>query len=966
MAAVLLACPGPARAEAERTRAYAVTAWSAETGTSPGDVFAITQDLEGYLWLGTPTGLVRFDGFRFVRWVSETGTPVSGPVLSLVGARDGSVWVGAAAAVYKVNGGAVRQFTPDDGLLGGGTSMIEDRSGRIWVGNRRGLFRFGDGRWQLMRDDEGYPGAEVFSLHEDHSGRLWIGSTAGVYRWAEGKFELMDPASTNVQAITEDTTGAVWVTDINNAVRRLDPRLPLTYTREVRRPASGWRLLHDRHGQVWVAALGGGLLRVDHASETSAIVRRVDYEQRATGATRSLYEDREGNIWVGLRGGLIRLSEAVFDTSTVLDGLTQDGVRTSAVSADGAVWIATGHNVTRFAGDERTTYPLSQTLALYRDGPSGMWASTNTGLWRLRGGRFAPVPVREPVLWGRVQALTTVEPDTLWLCSTARGIMTWDGHALGNLDHEPSLAGRSCSTMLRDRRGRIWMGFTGGGAVVYDRGTLQSLGEAEGLTRGQVVAITEDRAGGVWLATSGGLSRYQNGRITAVTQANAPLTEVVPSLVEDDEGFMWVGINAGAALVRLHPRELDKLAVDAGAPLEYELYDSSDGIPQGTLGWQGGVTGVRGGDGRLWFAAGLGVATIDPRERPRGRRARTPQVESVTADGRSVALARGLELPARTSTLRIEYGAVSLSSASKLRFRYMLEGRSDQWVSVGTTRDVVFSDLPSGNYRFRVSSTYDGEWADAASWDFSVAPPLYRTRGFLLMFAAVLTLLLAAAWWLRLRSVRNQYSLVFAERARMGREIHDTLLQSLAAIGFELETIAAQVDPAQNRLRDSVRLLRLQVGHSLREARESVLDLRRTPMKGRGLVQSLTDLAEHTSRTGLPTEFTVDGRLGSLPDEVEVQLFRIAQEAVSNARKHGHPAHLWLALRPRPGSLVLSVEDDGKGFDPDHHASAPDMGHQLGLLSMRERAERVQGTLAIRSAPGQGTTIEATVPVPSV
>jgi signal transduction histidine kinase len=429
---------------------------------------------------------------------------------------------------------------------------------------------------------------------------------------------------------------------------------------------------------------------------------------------------------------------------------------------------------------------------------------------------------------------------------------------------------------------------------------------------------------------------------------------------------MWVGVKAGAGLIRFHPRELDKLVVDPKAPIDYELYDSSDGIPQGALGWQGGVTGVRGGDGRLWFAAGLGVATLDPRERPRGRRARTPHVEAVAADGRSVVLTRGLELPARTSTLRIEYSAISLSSASKLRFRYMLEGRSDKWVSAGTTRDVVFTDLASGDYRFRVSSTYDGEWADAASWDFSVAPPFYRTRAFLLVFLAVLTLLLAAAWWLRMRSVRNRYSMVFAERARMGREIHDTLLQSLAAIGFELETIAAQTDPSQTRLRDSVRLLRLQVGHSLREARESVLDLRRTPMKERGLVQKLTDLAEHTTRTGLPTELTVDGRMGSLPDEVEIQLFRIAQEATSNARKHGQPKHLRLTLRPRPGVLVLSIEDDGKGFDPDHHASAPDQGHQLGLMSMRERAERVQGSLAIRSAPGHGTTIEATVPIPTV
>jgi len=945
--------------------AYALKVWSAETGTSPGDVFAITQDLDGYLWLGTQTGLVRFDGFRFVPWADATGTRVPGPVLALAGARDGSVWVGAAAAIFRVSGTAVRRYTEEDGFQGGVTALVEDRRGVIWAGNRRGLFRFTAGRWSLIDPAVGLPSAEVFSLHEDQSGRLWVSTPNGVYQGHGDRFQLVDEASTNVQAFAEDDSGDIWVTDSSAIVRRLGSSERASYAPAIRLPGSAWRLLHDRRGQIWVAALGGGLLHVDRATQATAVIRRFDYERRMTGSTRSLYEDREGNIWVGLRGGLLRLSETMFRTDVPLDGLTQDGVRTLAVSGDGSVWVATGHSVNRFlTNGDRVTYALPQTVALHADRHDRMWAATGTGLWRLSGGAFERVPVPGPINWGRVMGLTHDASDTLWLCSALSGVMTWNGEAVSTFAGQPEVANRSCSAIYRDRRGRVWVGFNGGGAAVHDRGVFQSLGERDGLTRGSLVAITEDRAGAIWLATASGLNRYQNGRVTPISALNAPVTEVVPSVVEDDEGFLWVGVRAGAAMLRFHPRELDKLTANPTALLDYATYDGSDGLPQASLSWQNGVTGVRGGDGRIWFAAGVGVTTLAPQTRPRPRRAQPPLIEAVVADGRRLAPSRGVSLPNGTSTVRVEYGAISLAAASKVRFRYMLEGLHDDWVLADSTREAVFNDLPSGAYRFRVGSTYEGQWAEAPTLEFSIAPPFFRTRWFLLVSVAAMGSMLTAAWWLRLRAVRNQYALVFTERARLSREIHDTLLQSLAAIGVELETIASQLDPTQNPARDGLRRLRRQVGHSLREARESILDLRRNPMKRRGLVQSLSDLAENTARNGVPTDFTTNGYVEQRSDELDVQLFRIAQEAVGNALKHGRATQVRMVLRADPTQIVLTVEDNGRGFVTEARDPAPSLGEHLGLLSMRERAERIRGRLRIVSAPGRGTTIEAIVPVP--
>ena len=342
-----------------------------------------------------------------------------------------------------------------------------------------------------------------------------------------------------------------------------------------------------------------------------------------------------------------------------------------------------------------------------------------------------------------------------------------------------------------------------------------------------------------------------------------------------------------------------------------------------------------------------------------------PSKENRTSPtGRRVSADRGLSLAAGTSNLRIEFGTISLSSSSKLRFRYMLEELDDEWVYAGNTREAIYSNVPSGDYRFRVSTTANGEWTEAARWEFSVAPPFYRTREFAILSVLGLLLIFGAAWWFRLRAVRSQFALVFAERARVSREIHDTLLQSLAAIGVELETIATQLEPAQAPARDGLRRLRRQVGHCLREARESILELRNNSMKPRALVDVLRELADHTTKTkGIRAEFSVTGRARQCSGDADVQLLRIAQEAVANAVKHGRATHIHITLHFDKDGVRLTIVDNGCGFVPEERDPAPAIGEHLGLLTMRERAARLRGKLALISSPGVGTTIEAAVPM---
>ena len=419
--------------------------------------------------------------------------------------------------------------------------------------------------------------------------------------------------STNVQSMTEDASGNIWVTDAQEVLMRLSTHSTPQHERTIRLPTGAWRVMRDSRGQIWAAAFGGGLMRVRDPLDTAAIIERYEYEHRLAGSPRSLYEDREGNIWVGMRGGLIRLSESSFTNVTQLEGLTNEGVRTATVGSDGSVWVATGHGLNRFSPSGRTSYSVSQTMALHSDRRGTLWVSAAGQISQFVNGRLVPVDVPDVIRKSRVMAFTTDLENNLWLCTALKGVMTWDGKTVTTVRGEG-----------RHRRSRVSVDLHGQTGSSVDRTALR---RSRRLRQGHVQKLRrERRAHAVELssrfsrtpkapsgsATSAGVSRIQNGRVTAVTQDNAPLKDLVPVLIEDLEGQIWVGVNSGAAVIRFHPSEVDKIAGNPTYQLEYSLFDETDGMQLGSQTWQAGVGGVRGGDGRLWVATGLGMTVIDP------------------------------------------------------------------------------------------------------------------------------------------------------------------------------------------------------------------------------------------------------------------------------------------------------------------------------------------------------------------
>jgi signal transduction histidine kinase len=474
----------------------------------------------------------------------------------------------------------------------------------------------------------------------------------------------------------------------------------------------------------------------------------------------------------------------------------------------------------------------------------------------------------------------------------------------------------------------------------------------------QIVQGNDDA---IWFALSGGVTRLKDGRLTTVTSTRAPITGVVPVLVLDRQGYVWLGIQSGAVLLRFHTGEMDKVAKDPKYRLAYTLYDESDGLQPGTQMWQSGAAGVLDQSGRVWVVNGPGVAIIDPLLLREPRRASQPRIEAVTVNSERVTPSAVRRL-GNGSTVQLEYSALSLSATSKLRFRHMLDGVDADWVyDDAETRRATYDTLRTGDYRFRVSATEGGQWTEPAMLAFTIDPPFYSSGWFLFATGAVLVGGIGAAAKLRVRAVRNRYALVIAERTRLSREIHDTLLQSLAALAPELEALATREPSPEHGIPSELRRLRRQVDRSVRDARESILELRRHPMGPPRLADSLAQLAEDIeTRHGVRPAVTVVGRRpdNSSPD-VDLQLFRIAQEAVTNAVRHGQPTRIDINVSYDDRKVNLTVADNGCGFDTHAQKGVARDNEHFGLITMRERAEHVGGELRIESEPGTGTTVHA-------
>ena len=948
---------------------YTLTSFSRKDGLA-GPVWAIAQDTDGFLWLGTDDGLVRFDGVRFVNWdrLSAAALPHL-TVRSLHVANDKSLWVGfgAAGAIARVRGKSVQVYGAAEGAATGAvTALAEDRRHTIWVAGGNGLFRFENDQWQRIGSAQGLPEVAATNVYVDSSDTIWVGTAAGLY-WrpepTDDKFQQIDPASDQVRtlSLSEDATGRLWTSDPLVGFRALGYRTTPTTGPEAGR---GYRLLHDRTGNLWVGTIGQGLWRVTHLADPDreTIERTTVLSGLSSDAVRSVFEDRDGNIWAGTTEGVDRL---VPHRITPWTGLGLVG--TIAAAPDARLWVGTADGILRFSRSatawqpDNIRIPMRGVRDLRIDGDGVVWAVSSDGLQRVDGARASRVMLPPGVNGENIEALAGSRQSGVWVVAAGGVVFRVEGSTATLFNQVSSLRSTPVTTALVDTSGRLWLALTGSQiGMLSGPGQFKVYGPQEGLGPGPHFEIYEDAEQSIWICGADGLGHLSDDRFHVVSRANGLPAGGVYGVTEDDGHNLWLATSAG--IIRLPRAEFDAAVATPGYQMHFRTYDTSDGLA-GFPVQAGDRNGIRASDGTLWFVTSRGLSVVEPRALGVPRSTPHLILDTIDVNDRPVADA-AQALAAGVNKLEINYTAPELTYPLKTRFRYRLDGFDSGWVDAGNRRQALYTNLPPGNYAFHADvSTDEGRWSEAeALWAFSIAPRFYQTWWFYGVVAVAAVGLIWGAWALRVRQLRRQFSLVLGERVRLSRELHDTLLQSLVGVALEFDAVSKSIDSTPEVAKARVVRIRERVEEYIREARRSIWSLRSPALETGDLVEALRDgAARATSDQPVELEFSVSGVPQRYASDVEHQLMRIGQEAVLNAARHAHAQTIRMHLDFGPQTVALRVADDGQGFDLQRTAEGTT--DHYGITTMRERAEQVGGHVTITSQPGHGTVVEAVVPV---
>ena len=864
---VLAACPCAVAANpALDINQYAHTAWTARQGFFDGVVRAITQTQDGYLWLGTELGLVRFDGVRAVPWTFPSNQRlVSSSILSLLATRDGSLWIGTVDGLARWQGGTLTHYAELAGQRI--QSLTEDRTGKVWAASFRPagatLCEIRD-RTAVCVGHDGTFGPWV-RAYEDPDGRLWVHASTGLWQWTPGppKRYPLPNASTwfqTSQPLVQGDTASALIVIAGGLHSFVNGRVTSYAVSGVPQPFTPLNLLRTRDGALWIGTLERGLVRI--AGRTSTMTRR---DGLSSDRIFSSFQDREGNVWIGTAQGLDRFSELVATPIAVDQALSSADPMTVLAAHDGSVWMGTLNGLNRWHGPDMTTYrrdreglPGNSIGSLVEDDRGRVWVSTDAGIARFENGRFHSV---RGVPAGWVNAITPDGRTGIWISDQDRGLLHVVDDAVVQRIPWSQLGGDGnvAATLVADRaRGGLWLGFFRGGVVFLKNGQIEaSYRASDGLGRGRVMGLHLEPDGAVWAATEQGLSRIADRRVVTLTTKNGLPCETVHWIVDDERASYWLYTACG--LVQIPRLALQRWTSDSTRHIKATVFDASDGVR--SRGLQTGFTPrvSQSSDGRLWFVNVEGVSVVDPIHLPINTMPPAVRIEQITANQKTFDASAQIHLPASIRDLEIDYTALSFVAPEKNRFRIKLEGYDRDWQDVGTRRQAFYTNLPPRQYRFRVAAANNsGVWNDAgAALDFTIAPAYYQTMWFRAVGFAGVAALLWALHLLRLRQIASQFDARLQarlnERTRIARELHDTLLQSLHGLMFRFQAVRNMLPRRTDEAMEVLDGAISRTEQAIAESRDAIQDLRSESLRHKTVGEMLAAFGQELASTQEPS-----------------------------------------------------------------------------------------------------------------
>ncbi len=940
---------------------------------------SLAQTRDGYLWMGTTSGLVRFDGARFVAVNAfPEGSIADWEIWALLPAADGSLWVGGRRHVGHIKDG---HLTTHD-IAGIAEQFVEDAHGKVWFARGRhpsggGICSVDDLAVDCHRPPE-VPITSATVVRRADAEGLWIGNAGSLCRWTPGRAaecflqDALKPLAglEGVTAVLPARDGTLWV-----GIGKPGPQFGLGQLVD-----GHWRtfstpeldgstlsissLIEDHRGCIWIGTQDHGVYRV-----CDGVAEHFDERSGLSGNTVSsdgLLEDREGTVWVATSSGIDAFRQLAVTVFSTRQGLEADRVESILPAHDGTVWL--GNLSLSTIVDGRVTPPPMPALfadravnAMMERGDGSIWIGVEKSLYVLRDGSVTTVTGPDGGPLGASKFLFEEANRDVWVWTVglpARVYRIRDAVVVEDLTERfGSIVG-----LWPDATRGIWVAHRDGSLARFEDGVLKPFGSGPGVGVPAADIFTASD-GSMLVATSRGLWMRRGSADAMLDRMHGLPCEGVTGIVEDDAGDLW--ITAGCGLIRIARQELDRWWSHRETNVEARLFDETDGYGVGSGVFMPRLR--RGPDGRIWFANAKIAEVIDPKRLGTTLPPPTVRIEDLVVDRIPFATDGDVALPTNPRNIEVRFTALTFVVPQKVRFQYRLRGRDPEWRDSGNVRQAFYTDLPPGRYRFEVKAANSGgAWNEqGAGIDFTIPAPYYRTGWFFATMATLLAALVYGLYVVRLRQMaaRMREALIVRtnERERIARDLHDTLLQAAQGLIFNVHAAARRLptsEPASAMLTRAAE----HADEVIAEGRHRIQALRAGPAMGEDFQSALCAVGEELSRAhGATFVCAVEGAPRPLTRAALDECFAIGREALSNAFRHAHANTIETQVIFADDRFGLRIRDDGIGVDADVAESAANTGH-WGLRGMRERADALGGTLELWSRANAGTEIELQVP----
>ena len=968
--------PFCALAQEQRVSQYAHRAWLVRDGFFNGVPYAITQTADGYIWVGTNSGLFRFDGARFEAWSSPDGKKLpSNQILGLLGARDGSLWIGMAGGLAHFvdrNLFVYRDFHDDVG------GLVEDQFDEIWFTRSEAggalttpICQALPTKIHCLDQSDGVTTKSCCSyrLGQDTEGYLWATTEGPILRWKPGHSEKtyipnewkQTKGVQNASSVVGMPDGSVLVCVTHPGAFGGLQKLSMGRWEPVRVPGfDGSRVavfsaFRDKDGGIWIGTDHEGIYRI-HGDA----FEKFGIEDGLSGdPVIGFYQDRENGIWVATAGGVDYFHSQKVTTFSKREGLTVNGADGVTAGPDNGVWLNEGTldflkngqiEIIRGHG-----LPGRICTAIFVDSFGRLWSGFDNDLYRYDSGKFHRVLRKDGGSTHFIVGITEDSAHDIWAEVSGERHELIRVHGLQVVEEYPEAVIPSARALAADRNGVLWLGLRNGDLARFRDGRAEVY-PSPGGPMSYVYQVVVNPDGTVFATTSAGLVGWRNGTSHLLSSKNGLPCDSVIGAAWDNQDSLW--LDTGCGLARIGNDDVDRWWRDHAVIVTPEILDALDGVQPGPPSFN---PMARTPDGRLWIVNKFTLQVVDPGHLTSNNVIPPAQIEKVIADRKPYQPNDKLTFPPLLLDLEIDYAALSFVSPQKVRFRYRLEGRDATWQEAGNRRQAIYTDLRPGSYRFRViASNNDGLWnEEGASLAFTIAPAWYQTAAFRISCLLAGLVLLWLIYYLRMkqasRSVRARFDERVAERTRLARDLHDTLLQTLQGSKLVADDALENRSDAEHTRR-SLEKLSEWIGRAIREGRAALNALHSSAFDNRELSKRLQSALDERDLSGLAERFlTISGTPVEIDPMVTDEICRVGYEAIRNAFMHSCASRIEVQLAYSE-DFALIVRDNGRGMDSTTASRGRD-GH-YGLQSMRERAARIHGQLQLITAPNLGTTIE--------